>query len=548
MFMNPKPPTATVGFHWANVHHRRKESRMLDSSAVQIPPSEGDPSTVPVWVQRWGLWAGLLVLVLAGGWVAWRPGASEADRLAPVLAFTVIWWLTEPIPIAATGLLSVVLAVAFGAVPVPASGNSSVARVVLAPFADPSVFFLLGGMFLARGMVRHGLDRRLALGVLSSAWAGRSPLRLLLAIGVAVGSVSMFISNTAATAMVYPVVLGMIGVLGQSAGPHFARGPFASCLLLMTAYSASIWGVATPIGTATNVVAMGFLRRPEFLGISVDFGRWVIVGLPIALVTFLGTTVWLWWGLARSGSARLDLLQLGDYLRAQRRDLGPWKQGEINTLLVLLLMIVLWVSPSLLRLLDQGSAADAVQARFPEEVVALLAPVLLFLLPAGRRGHGTLEPEDFTRIDWSTILLFGSGLSLGSLLFQTGLAKRVGTGIMDLVGTHDPWILAGMAGLGAILLSEFTSNAATASTLLPVTNALCQSAGADPIPALFAVTMAASLGSALPVSTPPNAIVYGSGLIPVRRMVRAGIGVDVVGWFVVIVVLWSASQLGWAPS
>jgi sodium-dependent dicarboxylate transporter 2/3/5 len=498
-------------------------------------------------VQRMGLLAGLMVLGIGWCWVHSLANATAADRLAPVLLFTVLWWLTEPIPIAATGLLSVVLAVVFEAVPVADGEKGSVAKLVLAPFADPSVFFLLGGMFLAQGMVRHGLDRRLALSVLSSSWAGRSPLRLLLAIGVSVGCVSMFVSNTAATAMVYPVVLGVIGVLGQSAGPGFSRSPFASCLLLMTAYSASIWGVATPIGTATNVVAMGFLRREEFLGESVDFGRWVLIGIPIALTTFLGTAGWLWWSVGRSDARQLELEKLRDYLRAERAKLGDWNRGEINTLAVLVLMVFLWVTPSILRLAGQSDWADGMQRRFPEEVVALLAPVLLFLLPTGKRGEGTLLPEDFAHIDWSTILLFGSGLSLGSLMFQTGLAKRVGTGMMELVGTHDPWVIATLAAVGAILLSEFTSNAATASTLLPVINALCQSAQTSAMPALFAVTFAASFGSALPVSTPPNAIVYGSGLIPVRRMVWAGVGVDVWGLVVVVAVLRLGVWLGWQP-
>jgi sodium-dependent dicarboxylate transporter 2/3/5 len=490
---------------------------------------------------------GLLIVACGVALTLVYPTIPPADRLGWVLVFTILWWLTEPIPIAATGLLSVVLAVGLGAVPAAEGSRGSIAKTVLAPFADPSVFFLLGGMFLARGMVRHGLDRRLALSVLSSSWAGRSPIRLLISVGLAVGWVSMFVSNTAATAMVYPVVLGIIGVVSRSAGPGFARSRFASSLLLMTAYSASIWGVATPIGTATNVVAMGFLRQPEFLGVSVDFGRWVLVGFPTAFLTFMGTAVWLWWSTGRWDGRNLSLADLRDHLREQRIGLGRWKQGEINTLLVLCLMIALWVTPSILRLAGAAMWADGMQSRFPEEVVALLAPVLLFLLPAGKSGAGTLLPEDFGHIDWSTILLFGSGLSLGSLMFQTGLAKRVGEGVMSLLGTNDTWTIAALAAVLGIILSEFTSNAATASTLLPVVNALCQSAGADPIPALFAVTFAASLGSALPVSTPPNAIVYGSGLIPVPRMVRAGVGVDVWGWVVLMVVLWSASRLGWSP-
>lgn len=490
--------------------------------------------------------AGLILGPAAlAGWILFAPLGRltpEAHRLAGVLALTIIWWLTEPIPIAATGLFAAALSVFVGAVP-----GEGPARTALAPFADPSVFFLLGGMFLARAMTRHGLDRRIALSVLCTPWAGRSPTSVLTALGAAVILVSMWVSNTAATAMVYPVTVGMIQVLAAGSGDQgrFERSRFATGLLLITAYASSIGGVATPIGTATNVVAMGFFRQPEFFGRSIDFFRWTLVGAPLTLLLGAGLVAWLRF---LSPARELDLGSLRGYLRSEKARLGPLGRGESNTLLVFGVVVTLWLLPTFLAIVAGPEAQRAFLSRFPEEMVALLAPALLYLLPVDRRaGEFSLGVEDFRRIDWGTILLFGAGLSLGSLMFRTGLAEAVGRAAFDLLPTRDVWTITAVAIVGGIVLSEFTSNAATAATLIPVVFSLAKTAEIDPIPPLFGVTFAASFGSALPVSTPPNAIVYGSGWIPLRRMALAGFGLDLLSGAAVWLVLRVAYLFDWSP-
>ena len=474
----------------------------------------------------------------------------EAHRLAGVLLLVIIWWLTEPIPIPATGLLGVALAVVVGAVPVPpeASARSTPVRVVLAPFGSPTLFFLLGGMFIGRAMSRHGLDRRIALGLLSAPGAVRSPTALLAAIALSVMVLSMWISNTAATAMIYPVTLGIISVLATSLGTDgkdFATSRYASALLLMTAYASSAGGIATPIGTTTNVVAMGYFRQEEFFGRTVDFGRWALVGLPLALALGLALVVWMRL-LAPPG--RLDLSAVRTYLRNERGRLGGWSAGERNTLVVFLSVVMLWVAPSVLSLAGARELSAWLRVHLPEEIVALLAPVFLFLLPVDwRRREFSLEPADFGRIDWGTLLLFGSGLALGDLMVRTGLVGAMAGSIFDWLDTPDVWTITAVAIAGGILLSEFTSNAAAATALIPVVLAISQQAGVDEIPPLMGVTFAASFGSALPVSTPPNAIVYGSGLLPARRMVLAGVGFDVACGAVIWIVLRAAFSLGWSP-
>lgn len=515
-----------------------------DSPSPDTIPSDAFAAE-PTWIRGIGLFLGPLLLVaclLSPRPEGWSP---EAHRLSGVMALTICWWLTEPIPIPATGLAAAFLCVVVGAVPTATNGAPP-AKVVLAPFADPSVFFLLGGMFLARAMTRHGLDRRLALAILASRWAGKSPGAILFAVGLAVTTVSMWISNTAATAMVYPVTMGMISVLASGSGQRdFARSRFASALLLSTAYSSSVGGIATPIGTATNVVAMGFFRRPDFFGQSIDFFRWVVVGLPMTFVLMLGLFFWL---RTQASSRALDLPRLRQYLLAERLSLGPWKRGEQITLTVFLIVVALWVTPAGLSFGSRPEASQWFARHFPEEMVALLAPILLYLAPIDwRRGEFALAPMDFAKLDWGTMLLFGAGMSLGNLMFQTGLAERLGHAALEQLGTRDIWVITALGIAGGILLSEFTSNAATASTLIPVIWAICKAAEVNPIPPVFGVTFAASFGSALPVSTPPNAIVYGSGLVPMRRMVTAGIGLDLLCGVCIWTVLRVAWALGWNP-
>ncbi len=515
--------------------------------SAPAPPSSAGPARPPLLTpDRVGFVLGPLVLI---GWLLFTsPGTlrPEAHRLAGILMLTFIWWVTEPIPIAATGFLAVVLCVVLKAA--PAEVGRDAPRLVLAPFADPSVFFLLGGLFIGRAMSRHGLDRRLALSLLCTRWAGRSPATLLATVGLSVTLISMWISNTAAAAMMCPVTLGIIQVLaagdakasGHEAGQTgFAQSRYATALLLITAFGASVGGIATPIGTATNVVALGFLRRPDIMGRPVDFLGWCVVGVPMMVLIFVGMFLWL---RMVAPADRLNMPALRAYLRDEHARLGRWKQGEINTLAVFLIVIALWVTPGVLAILGAAEMRSAFNATFPEEIVALLAPVLLFLLPVDWRARQfTLELGDFQRIDWGTILMFGAALSLGVLMFRTGLAEAVGRAVFNWLGTRDLWTLTAVAIAAGILLSEFTSNTAAASALLPVVHQLCVEAGVDPLPPLLGVTFAASFGSSLPVSTPPNAIVYSTGLTPVRRMIPAGLGVDVVAGLVI----WSILHIAW---
>ena len=213
-----------------------------------------------------------------------------------------------------------------------------------------------------------------------------------------------------------------------------------------------------------------------------------------------------------------------------------------------LTVVVLWVAPSILQLAGFDETSLWMRAHFPEEIVAVLAPVLLFLLPVDWRARRfTLAADDLARVDWGTLLLFGSGLALGHLMFETGLVHAIGRSAFDWLDTDDIWSITALAIAGGLLLSEFTSNAATAAALIPVVAAICDEAKIDAVMPLMGVTLAASFGSALPVSTPPNAMVYGSGLIPARRMIVAGLGFDLAAGVIIWCVLRVADACGWTP-
>lgn len=496
-------------------------------------------------MDRIGLVLGPVVMI---AWILSPRSESltpEAHRFAGVFLLTVIWWVTEPIPIAATGLLSVVLSALVGVLPSDWPADK-VAKTLFAPFASPSVFFLIGSLFIGSAMMRHGLDRRIAISILSTQWAGRSPSTVLLGVGIATMTISMWVSNVAATAMIYPVTLGIIEVLALSTGnPEFRRSKYASSLLLMTGYASTVGGIATPIGTSTNIVARGFFQQADYFGKSVDFGRWCLVGMPLMIVIMLGLFVWLRVGAKMEG---FDLTRLRQFLHAERVKLGTWNRGELNTLATFVLIVSLWVAPSVLGGLGLDAERLWLERHLPEEIVSILAPILLFLLPINYRERKfTLEPGDFSSIDWGTMLLFGAGLSLGNLMSETKLAEALGRETFAALGTKDVWVVTTVSVIGAIVFSEFSSNSATASTLIPVVNAMCRASGIDPLAPLIGVAWGASFGSALPVSTPPNAVVYGSGLLPVKRMIVAGLGLDIIAGITILVALRIAFGLGWSP-
>jgi len=244
------------------------------------------------------------------------------------------------------------------------------------------------------------------------------------------------------------------------------------------------------------------------------------------------------------GARKLDGAEMMKFIRGERQRLGPWSAGQRNALIAFLVAVTLWILPGILALpwFSHLPAGKWMSKFMPEAVVAIAATVLLFMLPIRlSKAEFTLNWQQAARIDWGTILLFGGGLALGSLMFDTGVAKAMGEGLTAKIGASSLWMLTGVSILLAIILSEATSNTASANMVIPVVIAIAQSAGVDPLPPALGACLGASYGFMLPVSTPPNAIVYGSGLVPIGRMMRAGILFDIIGFFII----WGGLRVMW---
>jgi sodium-dependent dicarboxylate transporter 2/3/5 len=378
----------------------------------------------------------------------------------------------------------------------------------------------------------HRLDRRFAYWILSLPWIGESPHRILFALGAITAFVSMWLSNTATTAMMLPIGLGILGTLkGFSAG---SISSYSTGLMLMIAYSASVGGIGTIIGTPPNLIGVGLIQQE--IGFKISFLQWMAFGVPMLLAMYLAL-YFLLSALHRPEVKKISGVRL--FIESKRRELGKWSSGEVNTAVAFLTAVLLWTFPGMLGLISgtESPAYKWYDARVPEGVAALLASGLLFILPDRGQGKMTLSWKGAVAIDWGTILLFGGGIALGDLMFRTGLADAVGKGAARLFAVESLWAITALAIVTAILASELTSNTASAGMVIPVMIAIARASGVPPLPPALGACLGASFGFMLPVSTPPNAIVYGSGLVGITRMVRAGILFDLSGGVLIWVAL-----------
>lgn len=453
----------------------------------------------------------------------------EQQALAAVFAFVIVYWLTEPIPIPVTAVLALAMCIIFGV----ASADD-----VFGAFSSDTIFLFIGAFIIAQAMTTHGLDRRFAFRVLSLPGVANSTYAVIIAFGAIAALLSAFISNTATAAMLLPIGLGMMAALAnivsdQSEGETDpSRLRFGTALMLMIAYGASVGGLLTPIGSPPNLIGIGFIE--EQTGTNVSFFEWVVTAAPIVLVMFLALCVILIL-LNRPEVRRIS--GAGEYVAEERRRLGGLSRGERNTLIAFGVAVFLWIIPGFVNLIfgENSALYTFLGDRVGEGVVAILAASLLFVLPVNwSERRFTLNWNEAVRIDWGTILLFGAGITLGTLLSDTGLAETIGNGIAGALGVTSLLAVTVLAVVVAILISETTSNTASVGIVVPIIIPIANAAGVDPVIPAIAAVFGASYGFMLPVSTPPNAIVYGSGMIPITRMVRSGVVFDVIGAVLIV--------------
>ena len=453
-------------------------------------------------------------------------------RLAAILALVVAWWITEAIPIPMTALVGVALVALLEATPPPEEGDAAT-DVAFGAFSDDTIFLFIGSFIIAESMVVHGLHRRLAFRVLSMKGVGGSTYRIILAFGLIGALTSPVMSNTAGAAMMLPIALGVMAVVGgmvtrQLEGEHdVERLRFGAALMLVITYSITVGGLLLPIGSPPNLIGRDLLESET--GEPITFLEWFAMALPIVVVMFVAVVIIV---MLMNRPEVKHVEGVEEYVAEERRKLGPLTRGEKNTLLVLALALIGWFLPGVVGIFagDDSDAYTQVSEAANEGTVAIIAAALLFLLPVDwSQRKFTLNWNQAARIDWGTVLLFGGGIVLGTMLSETGLAEQIGTSISDTLGVSNVFGITVVVVIIAVLISETTSNTASAAIVVPIAISIAVSADVNPtIPALAAI-FAANYGFMLPVSTPPNAIVYSSGLLPITRMIKAGFVFDIIG-------------------
>lgn len=454
-------------------------------------------------------------------------GLSDAGRA--VLASTLwiaTWWITETIPIAATALLPIVL--------FPLTGGLSLKSTTEA-FGQPIIYLYVGGFMIAMALEKWDLHKRIAMNIIKA--VGTESSRIILGFMIATALLSMWISNTATTLMMMPIGLAIVMAFREfvsSRGGETAQvSHFGKALMLSIAYAASIGGMASLIGTPTNLVYSGVVQ--EIYHIEVSFSKWMMFGLPVSLV-LLGIC-WLYLVRFAFKLRNQSIPGVETEIDKQLSALGPMSPEEKRVLAVFGLTALSWITRSY------------VLSRFipgiNDTVIAVTGALLLFLIPApSRPGARLLDWETAVKLPWGIVLLFGGGLALAAGFTESGLAQWIGGQLNLLEGASLFLILAFVVCL-VNFLTEITSNVATASMMLPILAALALALDVHPFGLMVGACVAASCAFMLPVATPPNAVVFGSGVLEMKDMVRTGIWMNLMSIVVLTIFVYFLLPLIW---
>lgn len=430
-------------------------------------------------------------------------GNMDAAITLGVTGWVVIWWIFEPIPIPATSLLPMAL--------LPMMGVLS-AKELGAAYGNPLVLLMMGGFLLATALERSGAHRRIAL-YMVRLFGGNSSRRLVFGFMLASAFLSMWISNTSTTLMLLPVALAVLEKSKDS--------DLAAPLLLGIAYSASIGGIATPIGTPPNLVFMGVYT--EIVGAPISFGQWMMWALPIALVLLPIAAFWITRNMSHQGDIELP-------------EVGAWHSRERRVFAVFVITALLWVT----RTGPFGGWSTWFSVPYTNDaIVAFLAVITLFVIPSGEKtAEGNvvrlMDWETAEKIPWGMLLLFGAGITIATAFTNSGLSTSIGSSLEQL-SALPILLMIGVLCLAVTFLTEVTSNTATTTLLMPILGAAAVGAGFDPILFMIPAAMSASCAFMLPVATPPNVVTFATGRFSIQTMVREGLALNLFGVIVISV-------------
>ncbi|MFP3989047.1 DASS family sodium-coupled anion symporter [Streptomyces sp. E11-3] len=535
----------------ATTETRAAESQVRQSAG---PRPGADDQHLPVkriWIGRLlGPALGLLVYFL----IPADPGLSTPARTSLAVAILVaVWWMTEALPLAATSLVPLVALPLLGIFPI---GDATAA------YGHPIVFLFLGGFVIALAMQKWNLHKRIAL--LTMRAIGTKPRQLLLGVMTATWFLSMWVSNTATTMMMLPIGVSVLAMVAAARRAHAApqggasdadpeEDPvaalaadkdtknFSVSMMLGIAFAATIGGLATLIGSPPNLIMTGIME--ETYNVQISFADWMKLGVPLSAVFLLIT--WLFLTRVAYPTRIGDVMGGKQVIQDELDKLGPMSRGEWTVLTVFVSTALLWVFKDQLSGWDALTSVLPFMAQLNDTTIALGAALALFLIPvSAKKGVSAMDWRTAQNgVPWGVLLLFGGGLCLAKAVQDTGLSTWIG-GTMDGLGSLPVLLLVATVCLIILMLTELTSNTATATTFLPVLAAVAVGIGVDPMLLMVPAAMAATCSFMLPVGTPPNAIVFGSGYVTMPQMMRAGLWLNLIG--VVLITGMTMLLGGWA--
>ena len=459
-----------------------------------------------------GFGFGLFVFILMLFLPAPEGLSSQGWSVAAIVTLMAIWWATEAIPVAVTALLPLAL--------FPLIGIVSFKEAAI-PYANPNIYLFLGGFMLALGIERSGLHKRMALHMIIA--AGSSGPKLIAGFMTIAALISMFVMNTSTTLMLLPIGLAVCSVVSNTI-PGLTDKEieyFDTSLMLGIAYAATIGGMSTLVGTAPNIVFSAFML--ETYGIEISMIDWMTLGVPLAIVMLY--SAWLVLTKYVFPTSFITSKDTKTYLKNMLNDQGPLSKDEIKISIIFGLTALAWMFRTLLDNYDMFSGLT-------DAGIAIISAILLFMIPSSHHKGELLDWDQSNKLPWGLLILFGGGLSIAAQINSSGLGIWIGEGLSVLSTVPPIFLIFAVAAL-IIFLTEVTSNVATTSTFLPVFGAVAVGIGVLPVSLTVPVCLAASCAFMLPVATPPNAIVYGSGKFTIATMMKAGFILNIIGIFVV---------------
>jgi len=442
--------------------------------------------------------------------------SPEAWKVLGVALWMAFWWLTEALPVFVTALLPLIVFPVLGLFDFKTSA---------APYAHPLIFLFMGGFIIAKAIEAWDLHRRIALLIVRA--FGTRPDYLIGGFMLATAILSMWVSNTATTVMMLPIAISIIGLVNENESPEIAENT-ATALLLAIAYSASIGGMGTLVGSPPNALLAAFVQ--EQFGIELGFAKWMAIGLPMVMVTL--PLAWLLLTRITCPVARRPIPGADDVINAEIKTLGPMSIEEKRVLAIFVLTALSWIFRPLITTVFPGMGLT-------DPGIALIGAFSLFIIPTGK-GNGTslMTWHRAVSLPWGVLLLFGGGLSLAGAISKSGLADTIGGGLAGLEGFSTIVLVAAVTAL-IVFLTEITSNTATSAVFLPIVATVAVSTGVAPLELTIPVALAASCAFMMPVATPPNAIVFASERLTVAQMAKAGFLLNLIAIGVIIFITWA---------